>query len=58
MSYNRPLCSLGPVLNILAIFSNANFLKNKKIKIYHIKGIGCPLFISINIAIFDQGTEE
>ena len=43
--------SLGPVVNILAIFSNAiSILKNKTIKIYHIKGIGCPLFISINIA--------
>ena len=28
------LCSLGPVVNILAIFSNANILKkNKRIKI-------------------------
>ena len=43
------LHSLGPVVNILAIFSNANILKNKRIKIYHIKGIGCPLLISINI---------
>ena len=52
--------SLGPVVNILAIFSNANILKNKRIKIYHIKGIGCPLLISINIniVIFDQGTEK
>ena len=42
--------SLGPVVNILAIFSNANILKiNKRIKIYHIKGIGCPLLILINI---------
>ena len=46
--------SLGPVVNILAIFSIANILKNKRIKIYHIKGIGCPLLISINI----QGTEK
>ena len=43
------LGSLGPVINILAIFSNANILKSKRIKIYHIKGIGCPLLISINI---------
>ena len=51
--------SLGPVVNILEIFSNANILKkNKRIKIYHIKGIGCPLLISINIVIFDQGTEK
>ena len=50
--------SLGPVVNILAIFSNANILKNKRIDIYHIKGIGCPLLISINIVIFDQGTEK
>ena len=42
--------SLGPVVNILAIFSNANILKkNKRIKIYHIKGIGCPLMSSIYI---------
>ena len=41
--------SLGPVLSILAIFSNANILKIKRIKRYHIKGIGCPLLISINI---------
>ena len=41
--------SLGPVVNILAIFSNANILKNKRIKIYHIKDIGCPLLILINI---------
>ena len=35
------------------------YQKNKRIKIYHIKGIGCPLLISINIAvIFDQGTEK
>ena len=41
---------LGPVVNILAIFSNAYILKkNKRIKIYHIKGIGCSLLISINI---------
>ena len=52
------VCSLGPVVNILAIFSNANNLKNKRIKIYHIKGIGCPLLISINIVIFDQETEK
>ena len=43
--------SLGPVVNILAIFSNANILKK------NIKGIGCPLLISINI-IFDQETEK
>ena len=41
--------SLGPVVNILAMFSNAYILKNKRIKIYHIKGIGCPFLISINI---------
>ena len=50
------MTSLGPVVNILAIFSNAIILKNKTIKIYHIKRIGCPLFISINIS--DQGTEK
>ena len=48
-TYQRETTSLGPVVNILAIFSNANILKNKRIKIYHIKGIGCPLLISINI---------
>ena len=46
------MCSLGPVVNILAIFSNANILKNKRIRIYHIKGSGCPLLISINIDPF------
>ena len=29
--------------------------ENKRIKVYHIKGIGCPLLILI---IFDQGTEK
>ena len=52
------LASLGPVVNILAIFSNANILKNKIIKRYHIKGIGCQLLISINIDFFDQETEK
>ena len=47
-------CSLGPVVNILAIFSNAYILKNKIIKRYHIKGIGCPLVISINIDILTR----
>ena len=47
-----PESSLGPVVNILAIFSNAYIVKNKRIKIYHIKGIGCPLLISINIDHF------
>ena len=37
--------SLGLVVNILTIFSNANILKKK----YNIKGTGCPLLISINI---------
>ena len=51
--------SLGPVVNILTIFSNANILKkNKRTKRCHIKGIGCPLVISINIDIFDQETEK
>ena len=45
---------LGPVVNILAIFSNANTLTNMRIKRYHIKGNGCPLLISI----FDQETEN
>ena len=47
--------SLGPVVNIFAIFSNA---KNKRIKIYHIKGIGYPLLTLINIVIFHQETEK
>ena len=47
--------SLGPVVNILAIFSNANNLKNKRIKIYHIKGIGWPLLISIDIDAWGLG---
>ena len=51
--------SLGPVVNILTIFSNANILKkNKRIKRCHIKGIGWPLVISIKIDIFDQETEK
>ena len=41
--------SLGSVVNILVIFSNANILKKLENKIYQIKGIGCPLLISINI---------
>ena len=49
--------SLGPVVSILAIFSNANILKtSKRTKICNIKGIGCPLVISINIDIFGQKT--
>ena len=49
--------------NILAIFSNANIAnvlkkKNKRIKRCHIKGIGCPLLILIDIVIFDQETEK
>ena len=40
--------SLGPVVNIFAIFSNANILKNKRIK------IGCPLLISTNIVILTK----
>ena len=39
---------LGPVVNILAIFSYANILK-----IERIKGIGSPLLIS-----FDKETEK
>ena len=60
MSCSRgPQRSLGPVVNILAIFSKANILKkNKRIKIYHIKGIGCPLLISINIDICHFLTKE
>ena len=41
--------SMGPVINILTIFSNAYILKK------YIKGIGCPLLILINI---DQVTEK
>ena len=42
--------SLGPVVNILTIFSNANILKK-----YNIKGIVCPLLISITLG---QVTEK
>ena len=52
--YHIRIPSLGPVVNILAIFSYANILKNKRIKIYHNKGIGCPLLISINIGILTK----
>ena len=49
MSFEQVRLSLGPVVNILAIFSNADIAnilkKNKRIKRYHIKGIGCPLLI-------------
>ena len=38
----RRIGSLGPVINILAIFSYANILKK-----YHIKGIGSPLSILV-----------
>ena len=48
----RSFVSLGSVVNILAIFSNANILKNKRIKICHINGIGCPLLISIKDMTF------
>ena len=41
--------SLGIAWVQSSIFSNANILINKRIKLYHIKGIGCPLLISINI---------
>ena len=41
--------SLGPVVNILTIFSNANILKKKYIN------ISCPLLTSINL---DQVTEK
>ena len=34
------------------------FLKIKRIKRYHIKGIGSPLLILINIDEFDQETEN
>ena len=51
-------CSLGPVVNILAIFANANIIKNKRIKLNHINDIGRPLLNSINIVIFDQGMEK
>ena len=50
-----PIYSLGPVVNILAIFSNAYILKkNKRIKIFHIKGIGCSLLISINVSFLTK----
>ena len=43
--------SLGPVIIILAIFSYVYILRIKRIKRYHIKGIGSPLLISVNIDI-------
>ena len=56
--------SLGPVVNIVALFfsSNANIVKIKRIKRYHIKGtltgaciiIGSSLLSSINIDIFTK----
>ena len=43
-------------VNIVALFSfYANVLKIKRIKRYHVKGIGSSLLISINI---DQETEK
>ena len=52
------IVSLGPVVNILALFSNANILKFKKIKGYQIKGFGFLLLISVKIVFFDQETEK
>ena len=56
-SFDQVRLSLGPVVNILAIFSNANIaniLKNKRIKRNHIKGIGYPLLILIDIIILTK----
>ena len=53
-----PYISLGPVVSISAIFSNANILKFKIIERYHIKCTGCPLLISIDIDSFNQETEK
>ena len=50
--------SLGPVVYILAIFSNANILKNKRIKIYQIKGIGCPLLISMSFLTKERENDK
>ena len=50
--------SLGPVVNILAIFFYANILKIMRIKRHSIKGVGSPLLVSVNIVIFDQETEK
>ena len=44
--------SLGSVVNNFWQY----FLIIKRTKRYHIKGIGSPLLISINIDIFDQET--
>ena len=61
-SFEQARLSLGSVVNILATFSNANIANilknNKRIKRYHIKAIGCPLLILIDIVIFDQETEK
>ena len=48
--------SLGPVVNILAIFSNANILKNKRIK--NITHQRYRLSVIDFDVIFDQGTEN
>ena len=55
--------SLGPVVNIIfVIFFHMliliNILKINKIIRLCIKGIGCPLLISVDIVIFDQETEK
>ena len=39
---------------ILAIFPDANFLKVKIIKLKHIKGIGSPLLISVDLGILTK----
>ena len=45
---------MGPVVNILAIFSNAYILTNYENKNIPHRGIGCPLLISINIVILTK----
>ena len=54
-------CSLGPVVNIVAIFSKAYailsyayILKLKRIKRYHVKGIGSMLLILINMSFLTK----
>ena len=57
--------SLGPVVNIIFCYFFfhimlilINSLKINKIIRLCIKGIGCPLLISVGIVIFDQETEK
>ena len=46
--------SMGPVVNTLAIFSNANILKNKIIKIISHQRYRLSVMISINVAFLTK----